>query len=129
MIFFAAGLSVIIFHSTDVIALGVVGLVWAIIMLLTGWPVLAVNNIHISSLLSKLVHTIRVARMRRIIARTPYPPSSSLFSDLVDTIRVARMMRREARTLYPLSRLFSDLAHTIRVSRTRRGREARTPLP
>ncbi|KAJ8582456.1 hypothetical protein M405DRAFT_564480 [Rhizopogon salebrosus TDB-379] len=65
MIFFAAGLSVVIFHSTDATALGVVGPVWVMIMILIGWPVLALNNIHVSSLIKLFPVTPRTRRARR----------------------------------------------------------------
>ncbi|OJA10981.1 hypothetical protein AZE42_06402 [Rhizopogon vesiculosus] len=65
MVFFAAGLSVVIFHSTDTVALGVVGLVWASIMLLIGWPLFAINNIHISAWIKLLFDWAFVMRRAR----------------------------------------------------------------
>lgn len=76
MIFFAVGLSTVMFHSTDGITLGVAGVVLATMMLLTGWPVLATNNLHITSLvksfpslmesLSRSVGTTRTVSPRRL---------------------------------------------------------------
>ncbi|OAX36833.1 hypothetical protein K503DRAFT_867288 [Rhizopogon vinicolor AM-OR11-026] len=50
MIFFAIGLSILIFSDTaDVAALIGLAPIWAIVVLLTTWPVLAANNLHISA--------------------------------------------------------------------------------
>jgi len=51
MIFFTIGLSTTMFHSTALVTLGVIGSVFAFMMLLTGWLVMAINNLHISSLI------------------------------------------------------------------------------
>ncbi|KAG2139269.1 hypothetical protein DEU56DRAFT_800456 [Suillus clintonianus] len=48
MIFFAIGLSILIFYTTDIVALTVVVPIWAVVLLLTTWPVLAANNLHVS---------------------------------------------------------------------------------
>lgn len=48
MIFFAIGLSILIFYTTDIIALAVVIPIWTVVVLVTTWPVLAANNFHIS---------------------------------------------------------------------------------
>ncbi|KAG2124192.1 hypothetical protein DEU56DRAFT_904044 [Suillus clintonianus] len=47
MIFFSIGLSILIFYTTDIIALTVVTPIWAVIVLLTMWPVLATNSLHV----------------------------------------------------------------------------------
>ncbi|OAX37512.1 hypothetical protein K503DRAFT_742598 [Rhizopogon vinicolor AM-OR11-026] len=70
MVFFAAGLSVIIFHSTDKVALGVVGVVWASIMLLIGWPLFAINNIHISAWIKSLFDWARTTTYDFVMGRT-----------------------------------------------------------
>ena len=50
MIFFAIGLSILIFSDTaDVAALIGVTPIWALVVVLTTWPVLAANNLHISA--------------------------------------------------------------------------------
>jgi hypothetical protein len=50
MIFFAIGLSILIFSDTaDVAALIGVAPIWALVVVLTTWPVLAANNLHISA--------------------------------------------------------------------------------
>ncbi|OJA13321.1 hypothetical protein AZE42_08620 [Rhizopogon vesiculosus] len=50
MIFFAIGLSILIFSETaDVAALIGLAPIWTIVVLLTTWPVLAANNLHISA--------------------------------------------------------------------------------
>lgn len=48
MIFFAIALSILIFYTTDIIALTVVIPIWAVVLLLSTWPVLAANNLHVS---------------------------------------------------------------------------------
>ncbi|KAG1902371.1 uncharacterized protein F5891DRAFT_1023774 [Suillus fuscotomentosus] len=48
MIFFAIALSILIFYTTDIVALTVVIPIWAVVLLLSTWPVLAANNLHVS---------------------------------------------------------------------------------
>ncbi|KAG1737401.1 hypothetical protein EDB19DRAFT_1877831 [Suillus lakei] len=55
MIFFAIGLSIIIFYTTDIIALAVVIPIWAVVVLVTTWPVLAANNLHVSVVVMRAV--------------------------------------------------------------------------
>jgi hypothetical protein len=50
MIFFAVALSILIFSNTaDIAALIGVAPIWALVVVLTTWPVLAANNLHISA--------------------------------------------------------------------------------
>ncbi|OAX32741.1 hypothetical protein K503DRAFT_869980 [Rhizopogon vinicolor AM-OR11-026] len=50
MIFFAIGLSILIFSDTaDIAALIGLAPIWTIVVLLTTWPILAANNLHISA--------------------------------------------------------------------------------
>jgi hypothetical protein len=49
MIFFAIGLSILIFSDTaNVTVLIGVAPIWALVVVLTTWPVLAANNLHMS---------------------------------------------------------------------------------
>ncbi|KAG1822485.1 uncharacterized protein BJ212DRAFT_1296539 [Suillus subaureus] len=50
MVFFAAGLSVLIFHTADVVIISIASPVWFAILCLVTWLVLAANDIHISHL-------------------------------------------------------------------------------
>ncbi|KIK41287.1 hypothetical protein CY34DRAFT_85691 [Suillus luteus UH-Slu-Lm8-n1] len=48
MMFFVIGLSIFIFHTTDIVELGVVIPIWAAVLLLMMWPVLVAGNFHVS---------------------------------------------------------------------------------
>ncbi|KAG1816368.1 uncharacterized protein BJ212DRAFT_1354502 [Suillus subaureus] len=52
MVFFAAALSVVIYRTSDVVTISVVSPIWTAIFILSTWPVLAANNIHVSHLSS-----------------------------------------------------------------------------
>ncbi|KAG1850188.1 hypothetical protein F4604DRAFT_1809444 [Suillus subluteus] len=55
MIFFAIGLSILIFYTTDIVAFIVVIPIWAVVVLLTTWPVFAANNFHVSAVAMRAV--------------------------------------------------------------------------
>jgi hypothetical protein len=41
IIFFAAALSIVIFHTSDVVTLSIVSPIWAVMVILVTWPILA----------------------------------------------------------------------------------------
>jgi hypothetical protein len=60
MIFFAIGLSILIFSdTTNVVALIVVAPIWALVVILTIWPVLAANNLHISTMVKTVAKSCK----------------------------------------------------------------------
>ncbi|KAG1894915.1 uncharacterized protein F5891DRAFT_699865 [Suillus fuscotomentosus] len=48
MAFFAAALSTVIYCTSDVVTISIVSPIWAAIFILSTWPVLATNSIHVS---------------------------------------------------------------------------------
>lgn len=69
MIFFAIGLSILIFYTTDIVALTVVIPIWVVVLLLTTWPVLAANNFHVSVAAMQAYNSWKVIMRRMIITR------------------------------------------------------------
>ncbi|KAG0708036.1 hypothetical protein DFH29DRAFT_994663 [Suillus ampliporus] len=69
MIFFAIGLSILIFYTTDIVALSVVTPIWALIVLLTTWPVLATNNLHVSVVARRAIKSWKDIMDRMVIIR------------------------------------------------------------
>jgi hypothetical protein len=71
MAFFAAALSIVIYRTSDVVTISIVSPIWTAIFILSTWPVLAANNLHVSHLnpwIAKQVSHIRswwVATMAR----------------------------------------------------------------
>ncbi|KAG1821404.1 hypothetical protein EV424DRAFT_1612093 [Suillus variegatus] len=48
MAFFAAALSTVIYCTSDVVTISIISPIWAAIFILSTWPVLATNSIHVS---------------------------------------------------------------------------------
>jgi hypothetical protein len=69
MIFFAIGLSILIFYTTDIVALTVVIPIWVVVVLLTTWPVFAANNFHISDVAMRAVESWKDIIKHMIIIR------------------------------------------------------------
>lgn len=70
MIFFAIGLSILIFSDTaDIAALIGLAPIWAVVVLLTTWPVLAANNLHVSAVAKKAVKSWSGFMERTVIVR------------------------------------------------------------
>ncbi|KAG1815232.1 uncharacterized protein BJ212DRAFT_1481755 [Suillus subaureus] len=69
MIFFAIGLSILIFYTTDIVALTVVIPVWAVVVLLTTWPVFAANNLHVSAVAMRAVKSWKDIMRHMVIIR------------------------------------------------------------
>jgi hypothetical protein len=55
MTFFGAALSIVIFSTSDTLTISVASPIWAAILILTTWPVLATNDIHVSNLRAKII--------------------------------------------------------------------------
>ncbi|KAG2048579.1 hypothetical protein BDR06DRAFT_757383 [Suillus hirtellus] len=62
MTFFAAALSIVIFTSS-VVTISIVSPIWAAILILATWPVLASNDVHISDLFSWITKQIKSHRI------------------------------------------------------------------
>ncbi|OAX36834.1 hypothetical protein K503DRAFT_743659 [Rhizopogon vinicolor AM-OR11-026] len=58
MIFFGAALSIVIFHTSDTVTISVISPIWAAIVILATWPVLANNDIHLTQLRSKILKKV-----------------------------------------------------------------------
>ncbi|KAG0708037.1 hypothetical protein DFH29DRAFT_563050 [Suillus ampliporus] len=58
MVFFAAGLSVLIFGTSGIITISIASPVWAAIFMLVTWPVLAANDIHVSQLRTWIIEQV-----------------------------------------------------------------------
>lgn len=69
MIFFAIALSILIFYTTDIVALAVVIPIWAVVVLLSTWPVLAANNFHISAVAMRAVKSWKDIMQHMVIIR------------------------------------------------------------
>ncbi|KAG2151270.1 uncharacterized protein EDB93DRAFT_1249467 [Suillus bovinus] len=69
MIFFAIGLSILIFYTTDIVALIVVIPIWAVVLLLSTWPVLAANNLHVSDVVMRVVKSCKDIRQCMVIVQ------------------------------------------------------------
>ncbi|KAG1764717.1 hypothetical protein EDD22DRAFT_801268 [Suillus occidentalis] len=54
MMFFVIGLSIFIFHTTDIVELAVVIPIWAAVLLLMMWPVLVAGNFHVSVVVARV---------------------------------------------------------------------------
>ncbi|KAG2746038.1 hypothetical protein P692DRAFT_20836098 [Suillus brevipes Sb2] len=50
MTFFAAALSIMIYRTSDIVTISIVSPIWTAIFILSTWPVLAANNMHVSHL-------------------------------------------------------------------------------
>jgi hypothetical protein len=59
MVFFAAALSIVIFSTSDVVTISIISPIWIAIFILATWPVLASNDVHISSLLPWITKQIK----------------------------------------------------------------------
>ncbi|KAG2034509.1 hypothetical protein BDR03DRAFT_900965 [Suillus americanus] len=60
MAFFAAALSTLIFRTSGVVAVSITSPVWASVLILVTWPVLAANDIHISHLRSWIIEHVSI---------------------------------------------------------------------
>ncbi|KAG2368660.1 hypothetical protein BDR07DRAFT_1390525, partial [Suillus spraguei] len=69
MIFFAIGLSILIFYTTDIVALTIVIPIWAVVVVLSTWPVLAANNFHISAVAMRAVKSGKDIMQHMVIIR------------------------------------------------------------
>lgn len=69
MIFFAIGLSILIFYTTDIVALTIVIPIWVVVLLLTTWPVLAANNFHASVVAMQAYRSWRAIMQRMVVVR------------------------------------------------------------
>jgi hypothetical protein len=58
MVFFAAALSIVIYRTSDVVTISIVSPIWIAIFILSTWPVLAANNIHVSHLSSWIAEQV-----------------------------------------------------------------------
>jgi hypothetical protein len=69
MIFFAIGLSILIFYTTDIVALAIVIPIWVVVLLLATWPVLAANNLHVSVVAMQAFKSCKDIMKHMIIVR------------------------------------------------------------
>jgi hypothetical protein len=63
MVSFAIGFSILIFSdATDVVALIAVAAIWALVVILTIWPGLAANNLHLSTIAEAITKSCKKFR-------------------------------------------------------------------
>ncbi|KAG1816398.1 uncharacterized protein BJ212DRAFT_1577075 [Suillus subaureus] len=59
MVFFAAALSIVIFHTSGVVTISIISPIWVAILILATWPVLASNDVHVSGLFPWITKQIK----------------------------------------------------------------------
>ncbi|KAG1839305.1 hypothetical protein DFJ58DRAFT_859591 [Suillus subalutaceus] len=70
MAFFAAALSIVIYRTSDVVTISIISPIWTAIFILSTWPVLAANNIHVSHLSSWIAEQVLYSRSWWVATRS-----------------------------------------------------------
>jgi len=64
MTFFGAALSIVVFRTSSTVTITIAALIWAAVVILATWPVMAANNIHLTSLRRWVLDRIVYGAMR-----------------------------------------------------------------